>query len=235
MLLTALSLAPSPVRGAEVVASVLGEEILESQLAAAGGEPAQIARFRDLIWEKVAQHYIAERGLAATPAELAELSGYHDEFERRDRDQRARKLEELNQRLAAGGLAAEERARLEEFRAVLARMAQNDAESDRAPPDPAREAALAAPWVEWWKMNKALYEQYGGTVALTNSGPAAHGARAALVTEYERRGLVRFLDSRLRERLFALLAAPPSTVVPPDRVDFTPYWKLPIPPSYFPD
>ena len=24
-------------------------------------------------------------------------------------------------------------------------------------------------------------------------------------------------------------------LVPPDRVDFTPYWKRPIPPSYFPD
>ena len=26
-----------------------------------------------------------------------------------------------------------------------------------------------------------------------------------------------------------------SIVVPPDQVDFTPYWKRPIPPSYFPD
>ena len=52
---------------------------------------------------------------------------------------------------------------------------------------------------------------------------------------YERRGLVRFSDPRLREGLFALLTKPPSVPVPPERVDFTPYWKLPIPPSYFPD
>jgi hypothetical protein len=218
------------------VASVLGDEIHRSQLAVAGDGRAQVARFRDLVWEKLASHYVAERGLAVTADELAEFEGYHREFERRDRAQRARKLEELDQRLAAGGLAAQERARLEEFRAVLARMAQNDAESDRAPPpDPARAAALSTPWVEWWKMNKALYEQYGGVVAQTQAGPAPHGARAALVADYERRGLVRFLDPRLREQLFALLAAPPSVVVPPERVDFTPYWKLPIPPSYFPD
>ena len=47
--------------------------------------------------------------------------------------------------------------------------------------------------------------------------------------------LVRFLDSRLRAQVFAALALQPTAVVPPERVDFTPYWKQPIPPSYFPD
>ena len=41
------------------------------------------------------------------------------------------------------------------------------------------------------------------------------------------------LDPRLREQVFELMSRPPGTIVPQDRVDFTPYWKLPIPPSYF--
>jgi hypothetical protein len=46
---------------------------------------------------------------------------------------------------------------------------------------------------------------------------------------------VLFPDAGVRDGLFALLARPPAQVVPPEAVDFTPYWKRPIPPSYYPD
>ena len=142
----------------------------------------------------------------------------------------------MGQRLAGGGLEEAERAWLEEFRATLLRLARSDAESDRAPPaNPERETAQHAHWIEMWKMNRALYEQYGGIVALTRSGPYPHGARLALIVDYERRGLLRFSDAQLRERLFALLATRPQMTLAPGQVDFTPYWKKSIPPSYYPD
>ena len=236
LLLLALSVGPLTASGADGVASVFGNEILRSDLGPEKDEPVQVVRFRDLIWERVARHYVAERGLAATDGEVAEFLSYHREFDRRDRAQRARKLEELNQRLAKGELEVDERAWLEEFRAVLTRLAQHDAEKERsAPPDPEQLGALSRPWLEMWKMNKALHEQYGGAVAVTRSGPEPFGARAALIRDYERQGRVRFYEPRLREALFALLTKPPSVPVPPERVDFTPYWKLPIPPSYLPD
>ncbi len=75
----------------------------------------------------------------------------------------------------------------------------------------------------------------GGAVEVTTAGPAAHGARVALLADYERRGLVQLFDRRLRDRLFELLSRPPRRIVPPDEIDFTPYWRRPIPPSYFPD
>ncbi len=235
-LLGGLLLASMPAHGAEGVAWVLGEEILRPELLVAGDEPAQAARLRDLVWIRVARRYVAERGLAATADEIAELQAYDRAFDRHDRAQRARKLTELNERLEADGLAPDERARLEEFRAVLTRLAGRDAANDLALSREREEpAAHYGPWVETWKMNQALYEEYGGIVALTQSGPAPHGARAALIAEYERRGLVRFFDSRLRGQLYFLLVKPPPMVLPGEQVDFTPYWKLPIPPSYFPD
>jgi hypothetical protein len=233
---TMLAIAPRPGLGSEGVATVLGEEIFQKELASAQDEPAQVGKLYDLVWPRVARHYIGQKGLAATGAEVAELMTYHREFERKDRAQRGRKLEELNLRLAGDGLKTEERAWLEEFRAVLIRLARHDAEIDRLPPpDPEQQGALYAPWIEMWKMNAAVYAQYGGVVALTTFGHFPHGARAALIADYERRGLLRFSDVRLRESLFALLAKPPTMTVPPERVDFTPYWKLPIPSSYFPD
>jgi hypothetical protein len=235
LLLFALSM-DSAARGDDALASVLGKEISRLELASAPDESAGLARFRDLIWERVSQHYIAEQGLAATDADIAEFLAYHREFERRDRVQRARKLEELNQRLAKQELPASERAWLEEFRAVLTRLAQYEAEKDRAEiPDPREEAALSKPYVEMWKLNKVLHEQYGGVVAMTTAGPEPRAARAALLRDYERRGLIRFSDPQLKQALFASLAKPPPFPVPPAKVDFTPYWTRPIPPSYFAD
>jgi hypothetical protein len=42
------------------------------------------------------------------------------------------------------------------------------------------------------------------------------------------------LDRRIGEAQFPEIV-PPQIIVPPERVDFTPYWRQPIPPSYFPD
>jgi hypothetical protein len=231
-----LALAPQAATGADIVATVLSQIITRSEIAAAEGEQAADIKLYELVWRRVSRHYIDEKRLAATAAEIAEAVEYHREFSARDRVQRARKLVDLEQRLVADGLKPDERAHLEEFRRVLTRLAQHDAEQDRLPlPDPERQGQLLTPWIEQWKMNKALYEQFGGIVALTRFGPDPQGARAALLADYEHRGLVRFSDAAQRERVFGWLGRRPSMVTRPEEVDFTPYWKRPIPPSYFPD
>lgn len=236
ILCTMLALVPPHGAGAEELATVLGQGIDRAELDQARDEADRARKFLDLVWARVSRHYIEQNGLTASDAEVSEALAYHREFERKDRIQRARKLEELNQRLAAEGLADKERAHLEEFRAVLRRLAQRDAENDRNPPaGSGQEGKLLAPWIEMWKMNRALYERFGGVVALTRSGPDPRGAHLALIEDYERRGLIRYFDARLRERLHARLAARPSMAIAPGEVDFTPYWKRPIPPSYFPD
>ena len=222
---------------AEEVARVLGVAIDRSELQAAGdGAEAELSRFYERVWGGVSRHYIEQHRLNATPGEVTELADYEREFERKDRAQRARKLVELDRRLAVSGVPAEERARLQEFRDTLERLARSDAASDQGPtPDVALESARRAQWIELWKLNRALYEKYGGTVALTRFGPFPHGARLAVLEDYERRGLLEFSVARLRGRLMTLLAAPPPIPVAEGKVDFTPYWKRPIPPSYFPD
>lgn len=231
----ALSL-PLGAQGPDRVATVTGTPITRGDLAAGTRAIAAEARLLELLWPRIASDYVAGHGLAASPAEIEEALAYHREFERRDRAQRARKLEELGKRLAQTGLAPEERAWLEDFQATLRRLAQAD--QDRAaipPPSSNRLRARIGPWVEMWKLNRAIYERYGGVVGLSGWGPWPHGARAALIADYERLGLIEFADTELRERVYALLRQPPPMVVPPDRVDFTPYWKRPIPPSYYPD
>lgn len=231
----ALSL-PLGAQGPDRVATVTGTPITRGDLAAGTRAIAAEARLLELLWPRVASDYVAGHGLAASPAEIEEALAYHREFERSDRAQRARKLEELGGRLAGTELAPEERARLEEFQATLRRLAQADQDRARIPPLSSKERrTLIGRRVEMWKLNRALYARYGGVVGLSGWGPWPHGARAALIADYERLGLLEFADTELRERLYALLRETPPMAVPPDRVDFTPYWKRPIPPSYFPD
>jgi hypothetical protein len=226
---------PLAAQGPERVATVTGVAITQGQLATGAHGVSREARLLELVWPRIASDYVARQKLAATPAEIEEAAAYHREFERRSRVQRARKLKELEDRLAEPELAPEERVRLEDFRATLQRLASSDEERDATPQDLARLRMLLAPLVEMWKMNRAIYERYGGVVALTEFGPWPHGARAALIADYERQGRLEIVDTDLRDRFHAVLRQPPPMVVPPARVDFAPYWKRPIPPSYYPD
>jgi hypothetical protein len=215
---------------------VLDASITRGDLAAATDDRPRARKLLALMWDHLAPHYIASRGLGATDAEIAELAAYDRRFETKDRSQRTRKLGELDRRLRDDALSPDERAHLQEFRATLQRLARYDTERDKEPPaDPERQAASYASWIEMWKMNRAIHEEYGGVVALTRFGPDPHGARAALLRDYEEQGLLSIADSALRAEVRETLAARPPAVVPPDQVDFTPYWKRPIPPSYFPD
>ncbi|MCW5605033.1 MAG: hypothetical protein KIT18_10865 [Burkholderiales bacterium] len=225
-----------PAAAGERVASFLGVEITRDQLEAAAEGRECAMHLARLLWEPVSKHYVETRGLAVTAAELEELLAYNAEFDRRDRAQRTRKLAELEERLRVDDLTGEARARAVEFRDVLRRMAQRDAENDAAPqPDASEQAALFGPWIEMWKLNGAVHREYGGVVAQAVHGHDPHGARALLFAEHEREGRLVFYDPGLREALYALLMETPRVAIRPEDVDFTPHWKRPIRGSYYPD
>lgn len=216
------------------VAIVAGHEIGPEDLGRipdAGARSAELAR---LVRKQLFLDYVEIRGLAATPDEIEELHRYDAEFERKDRAQRRRKLVQLNARLASGGLDDAERGRLTEFRDILQRMATvealADSEAPGTPPDGER-----TPWIELWKMHRALYEEYGGEVLLVEYGPYPKGAWLRLLADYERAGNLQFSDRTWRDRVFAQFESVAGVRLPPGAVDFTPYWKKPIPSSYFPD
>jgi len=218
--------------GAPLV-TLLGETVTAAALPEA--RPLRATRVADFLRGRMMRDFVLRNGLVATPDEVAELVRYDAEFERRDRAQRARKFAELDRRLASGGLGVAERAHLEDFRATLSRLAAYEAEEDRKPAaERAESVPDYAPWIEMWKMHRVLYDRRGGVVGLASFGPYPHGAWASLVAEYERRGALRFHDQELRQDVIALFNRPPRIPVAPAEVDFTPYWRKPIPSSYFP-
>jgi len=83
--------------------------------------------------------------------------------------------------------------------------------------------------VRTWKIDKFIYEKYGGEVVFQQSNPQEPiGAYRAFLKEKEGLGSFRIIDERLRIAFWALYSADNSIVIPKDKVDFSrPWWRRP--------
>src|ERR1043166_4856098 len=226
-----LCIAQAPVSAA-AVARVVGESIDAEHIA--GDLEARARALAGIVYQRVTQDYVRRNGLTPTAAEIAELVSYNRELARQDRAQRARKEQDLGRLLAADDLPAQQRARAEDFRNTLQRLAGYDAAADRAgSADPGTAQAQAAMQVELWKLNKSLYQSFGGAVALTRTGPHPYGALAALLQQYASAGVLEIVEPELRRRVWQIVTEPPAGAVAAERIDFTPPWKHPLPSGYY--
>lgn len=119
------------------------------------------------------RHYVEEQGLQATDKEIAVLLNRKQEVMEKDRKLMEARRKELEKTLATSPPADEERARLEQELASLNGMQQAMAEADSragTPESVEAENRVARAFVEQWKVNQALYRQYGGRVVYQQSG-----------------------------------------------------------------
>ena len=217
------------------VVALRSEQEIECPVTGARRDRACAQMLLQIVRARAQEEFIVRHQLRATDSELAELEAYDRAFKTHDRSQRARKLTELDERLAVATDPAEV-ARLHEFRAVLARLARYEADIDAGVEEkPTLSPDVLRRWIEGWKLDVALYAKYAGTVGLTSAGPYAHGAKAALVVEYMRIHPVDFADKAIERHFREALVAPPRFLFTGETPDFTPFWKRPIPPSYVVD
>lgn len=217
------------------LAARIGTE--EIRCAAAEASDARSCALEVLreIRTRAEQRYVDADALHATADEIEALRAYERAFARHDREQRARKLVEVESRLVHldAEMGAAERERLTEFHTVLQRLAAYEADVARgaeAPPE--IDTTTLAHWIEQTKLDAALYRRYGGTVGLKAAGAYAHSARATLVAAYMRQEPVEVADAEIERHLLTALWAPPAIVFRGDTPDFTPFWLRPLVPSY---
>ena len=81
-----------------------------------------------------------------------------------------------------------------------------------------------------WKINQALYKQYGGEVIFQQADPLEPvGAMRQFIEDEEASGTFKIFDDAERERFFAYYRRRnhPGGFSPPERVDFSvPWWRL---------
>jgi hypothetical protein len=214
------------------VAQVFGTPVTATDIEYERGDTAHSARLlKQRVEREAAQRFMRANRLEATEADLAAYAKFDREFRQADRVRRARDLARLEKELAAGIADPRRREQAETHLATLQQLAKRDAERPHTLPDEASQRRVWKPWIEGYKLNKALYERHGGTVGITKFGPDPVGARAALLREHERNGDFSIPDAALRAAFWAEVEKPPRMVAKPKDIDFGYYWLKPIDPA----
>ncbi len=143
-----------PLNQAPPTASVLGEEIRTTDVDELSGT----------ILTVLLDHYAAERGIVAEPAEI-------DAF-----------VENMRQGMAKEGLDAE-----------------NDLTAEEAAEVETMRRQMGEAIIRQWKINKALYEQYGGRIIYQQLGPEPLDAYRRFLEQAHADGAFVIYDPGLRE------------------------------------
>ncbi|MFH1368974.1 MAG: hypothetical protein ABII64_07600 [Elusimicrobiota bacterium] len=185
-----------------------------------------VQKLSKIIWQYAYRDYIRTKELRATDGEVRELEKYQREFMKRKSKERKEELKEIRKALKDASLDAKKRGKLEEEKKLLENLEKHEIYFKKTKKSSKEEnRAVYAPWVESWKLNKAVYEQYGGDVEMTKFGPNPVRAKEALLKEYKKQGLIQIFDDNLDKAYWESLSQKPEIVVPPEEVDFTPHWK----------
>jgi hypothetical protein len=170
---------------APVVAEVLGTKI----------HTRNPDEMQAVIIGKLVDRYAAEQGIEAKPEEIdAYLDSLHRVADEDRRRQEARR-EELARKLEAKTLSDAERQSLSSELATLNELLANlDGIARNAAEDQAARRQVAAAFIRQWKINRALYRQYGGRIIYQQGGPEPLDAYRIFLQARERQGAFKVLD-----------------------------------------
>lgn len=155
---------------------------------------------RYVVLRELTDRYAQEQGIAVTQAEKDAYVRYVREGLAKDRAQKAARRAELAGRLTAAGLSDAERSRLAAEVASLDDFIAALGDLGAAKADPQEEEArqlVAAAFILQWKINRALYKQYGGRIIFQQGGPEPLDAYHRFLEEAQSRGDFRIVDKTL--------------------------------------
>jgi hypothetical protein len=151
---------------------------------------------RYVILKRLTDRYATDKGIAVTQAEKDAYNKAVLDRIRQDRERQAARRDELQRKLAAQGLSDAERkslaAELDTANQAVAALAEPAGKPDEI--KAAREQ-IAGAFIRQWKINQALYRQYGGRVIFQQGGPEPLDAYRRFLQERQARG-----DFAIQER-----------------------------------
>jgi hypothetical protein len=144
-----------------------------------------------VILSKLVDRYAAEQGIGVEPAEIdAYVESVHRSMQQDRRQQQARR-DELMHKLSSADLPAAGRPSLEKELAALNELL--DTTSDTAE-DQAARREIAAAFIRQWKINRALYRQYGGRIIYQQGGPEPLDAYRRFLEQQADAGAFKIMD-----------------------------------------
>jgi hypothetical protein len=169
------------------VAVLFGKNVYAKDLAApavagqavepANAERAKGEMLRARVWKAVFDDYARRRNLAPTEAEIAAQIEGLQRMEVRFSAERAQQRAALMAELKSAGLSETRRQAAQQYLDTLNKSAEFDAKRALALRDPAQrkmrqETArlVAEHWIGQWKLNQALYHEFGGRIIFQQAG-----------------------------------------------------------------
>lgn len=216
--------AQAPVRAP--VAEILGRAVYEEDLVPQKADAEQKAKLapaeysawykrtreealRARVWSAVFRDYAEKRGIEPAQAEIDSQIRSQRKFVSEDRIRREKQREELSAELRLPGLTEAQREQKQKHLETLDSLRDHDARMEQERKDPAREKMqqeaeqrVAQMWVKQWKVNQALYREFGGRIIFQQAGWEPIDAYRALLDRYKQEKLYVVHDPTLQEAVY---------------------------------
>lgn len=156
---------------------------------------------RYVVLKALTDRYAREMGISVTPQEKADYLRWLERLKRKDVEENAARRDELTRKLSAGSLSdAERQALTSELASVNQLLGALGETGSRTAPNPQETEAreqIAAAFILQWKVNRALYQQYGGRIIFQQGGPEPLDAYRKFLRESQARGDFTILNKDL--------------------------------------
>ena len=148
-----------------------------------------------VILNKLVDRYAADQGIAVEEAAIDAYIASMRRAMQEDRQEQQKRRDEFMRKLSAADLSTAERQSLEQELATLNEFLDNisDTDEDTAEVRAARRQ-IAAAFIRQWKINRALYQQYGGRIIYQQGGPEPLDAYRLFLEQQAEAGAFRILD-----------------------------------------
>jgi hypothetical protein len=147
---------------------------------------------RYVVLQKLTDQYARDKNIVVTEEEKKTYVAFIEAEKKKDLAEKEARRDELNRKLAAGGLTDAERKTMTGERDSLEQFLRDMKEMDTDPDMSAAELQaareeIAGSFILQWKINKALYEQYGGRIIFQQGGPEPLDAYRKFLEEHQAR------------------------------------------------
>lgn len=164
---------------------------------------------RARVWKAVFEDYARQRDIAPTEAEITLQIEGHERMKQRTDDERGRQRTALIDELKSPNLPDSRRKAAQQHLDTLNQLLEFDAKRTQEQRDPAQkkiqqdaQRRAAEHWVRAWKINQALYREYGGRIAFQQAGWEPIDAYRKLLDQYAAKKVFVIHDPALRAAVY---------------------------------
>ncbi len=186
------------------------KEKLSTDAYAAWHDGTASENFRALIWSRVFADYSQKRKIEPTEAEIESNMNQTRRFMKEDRVRREKEREALIKELASQSLPEPRRKQAQQYLDTLNSLRDFDTKRELELKDPAQvellkdaEKRVASVWVKQWKINQALFHEFGGRIIFQQAGWEPIDAYRKLLEHYEQTSALVIRDRSLRDAVYS--------------------------------